>query len=243
MFEMNPHATGCPWEPLSQYGLPNINWCEATTCSWISEPANTWSNLGYLISAVVMFGIIRANKVTHPVIRTFPWAALAVGLASGIYHASVTWALQILDFAGMYFFLFLPLSYHSVRNGSIQVKHFTFTYITAVTVTSLITGALSRTAFPIQSIVAIFIILIITVEARSYFQAKAQQTAYSIRWFLISYLFIGAGFIASALDVSRTWCEPEAHGWFSQGHAIWHWLTSIGLIFSLPHFMEIESSE
>ena len=47
---------GCPWVELRQVGgLPNVKWCEETLCSVVAEPANTWSNLAYLVVAVLIY--------------------------------------------------------------------------------------------------------------------------------------------------------------------------------------------
>ena len=52
----NPHPPNCPWHSSADLlGAPNIKWCEATLCGWISEPANTWSNLLYLVSALALY--------------------------------------------------------------------------------------------------------------------------------------------------------------------------------------------
>ena len=50
----------CPWTPMRELGgLPNVKWCEDTLCSWVSEPANTWSNLAFLVTAAVLFQATR----------------------------------------------------------------------------------------------------------------------------------------------------------------------------------------
>jgi hypothetical protein len=59
----NPHAPSCPWYPVTEkVGAPNIKWCEETLCQWVSEPANTWSNLGYMIVAVIIMYLVNKNN-------------------------------------------------------------------------------------------------------------------------------------------------------------------------------------
>src|SRR5262245_13387782 len=54
---MNPE---CPWVGLREWGgLPNVKWCEETLCAVVAEPANTWSNLAFLIGAAALW---RMNK-------------------------------------------------------------------------------------------------------------------------------------------------------------------------------------
>ena len=58
---------GCPWHDAQQtYGAPNINWCEPSTCGLISEPANSWSNLGFFIIAIALL-----KKMHEPIIRFY----------------------------------------------------------------------------------------------------------------------------------------------------------------------------
>ena len=53
----------CVWTPLREWGgLPNVKWCEETLCGVIAEPANTWSNLAYLVVAVALWWFTRKDK-------------------------------------------------------------------------------------------------------------------------------------------------------------------------------------
>ena len=110
------HLTpGCPWWALSELRLPNVDWCEAQRCSWIVEPANTWSNLAYLIVGLALWWIARGSSSRQ--LRFFGPAALIVGFSSGIYHASYTFVLQILDFFAMYVFCYLLITLNLRRLG------------------------------------------------------------------------------------------------------------------------------
>jgi hypothetical protein len=40
--------------------------------------------------------------------------------------------------------------------------------------------------------------------------------------------------VCSVLDVSRVWCEPANH-WL-QGHAVWHVLSALALLFTARHY-------
>ena len=47
----------CPWYELSEIAKPNVKWCEAPVCSWITEPANTWSNLAFIFMGIFIWYI------------------------------------------------------------------------------------------------------------------------------------------------------------------------------------------
>jgi hypothetical protein len=42
----------CPWDWLRQ-SPPSF--CEETLCGWVKQPANTWSNIGFLVSAALLW--------------------------------------------------------------------------------------------------------------------------------------------------------------------------------------------
>jgi hypothetical protein len=124
---IDPHAAGCenllragcPWVELRHWGgLPNVKWCEQSLCAWIAEPANTWSNLAYVLAAAALFAL--ARRESSRTLRFFAPAALAVGLCSLVYHASVAFATQVLDFFGMYFYFLFLLALNLVRLGALR---------------------------------------------------------------------------------------------------------------------------
>ena len=102
---------GCPWHDAQQsFGAPNVDWCEPTTCSIISEPANTWSNLGYLL-----IGLILIKKMSQKGIKAFPYAVLAMGTFSFIYHATNNYLSQFFDFVGMFLMMSFLLAFNARR--------------------------------------------------------------------------------------------------------------------------------
>jgi len=243
IWETPPHAPCCPWYDLGQYGLPNVNWCEASLCSWVAEPANTWSNLGYIIAMLALAWQLRRWRITQPVLRLFPVAALLVGLSSGIYHASVTFVLQVFDFTGMYLFLFLPFFLHAVRLGKVSEGRFKYGYFGSVLGATFVTWVLGKfTSFPIQLLIILNILALFTMEILVYRRAVREGRGYSLRWLGITFGVLIAAFGASFVDAKRIICDPDAHGLFSQGHAIWHWLTALALTTSMAHYRQFDQA-
>jgi len=238
-------APGCPWVDVrTEYGLPNVNWCEATLCQWIAEPSNTWSNLGYVLSAVFLAWWIRREKLQSPVLRTFPLAALLVGLSSGIYHASVTYALQLLDYAGMYFFIFLPMGFQLVRHGWIRPEHFRLWYFAKVIGLTVFTWAVSTyTSFPIQGLVLLLILSLFGAEVVAYRVAVRKGRQYSMKWLAVTFGTMLGALACMIADVKRFHCDPDNHGWFAQGHSLWHWLGAVALGISILHYSQFEKMD
>jgi hypothetical protein len=225
-----PLDPGCPWEPLSSFWLPNVRWCEAQQCSWVVEPANTWSNLAYVVAGVVLWWI--GTRRDERTLRVFGLAEIAVGVCSLVYHMSFTGVLQVLDFLGMYVFTNLLIGLNLVRLGTLQRRRFWLVYGISVVALTALTVALRFTPVPIQGIVFVLILAIVATELM-----QPRSAGLDRRFFYASLatLMVAAGF--SAADVTRVFCDPDDH--FVQGHAIWHVLGSISLVFAAAFYRKI----
>ena len=114
-----PLPPGCPW---SGFTPPNVDWCEEELCGWITNPANTWSNLLYVALGVLMWREARRRR--SPALAPFGPASIAVGVFSFVYHASYTWMLQFFDFVGMFLFCFCVLALNARRLGWISPRRY-----------------------------------------------------------------------------------------------------------------------
>ena len=227
-------APGCPWHSLSELRLPNVDWCEAQRCAWVVEPANTWSNLAYVAVGLALVALSRRSPSAQ--LRAFGPAAIVVGLCSGIYHASYTFVLQILDFAGMYVFCFLLLTVNLRRLGWISPGDAGRRFAQLVIATTALTVAVDFLEIPIQGIVFALIVLIVGSEL----WLRRRQPAVRLGAFGLAVALITAGGVFSLLDVTRTWCDPT-HA-VLQGHAIWHVLSALCLLAAWFHYRQFEDA-
>lgn len=230
------HLTpGCPWYELSELRLPNVDWCEMQRCSWVVEPANTWSNLAYVVVGLALWWL--ARDAASREIRFFGPAALLVGLFSGIYHASYTFVLQILDFLAMYVFCFLLLTVNARRAGWLTAEAWPARFAQLVVGTTLLTVALDFLEIPIQGIVLLLILAIVASELRLH---RARPAGASLGFFVLAMALIGTAAVFSLLDVTRTWCHPQHP--FLQGHAIWHVLSAGSLFAAWLHYRQLDEA-
>jgi predicted membrane channel-forming protein YqfA (hemolysin III family) len=234
----NPHKVGCPWYSITEsWGAPNVKWCEETLCAWISEPANTWSNLAYIFAAIVLYRT-RTNK---PSIRKrlnyFSIAIALCGIGSFIYHASNNRLTQFLDFVGM-FAVAWPLFGSSLsRLGLIRQENEINISITGSVLWCILVPVFNTLHIPIQLLVLSLIFSITGCEVYLFRkQSDRPMMTPSTNHFrnAIVCLLIAAFF--SFLDVSRTWCDPKRH--IVQGHAIWHLFSALGLFSAGKFFAE-----
>ncbi len=95
-------APGCPW---SDWSPGNLVFCEAELCSWVREPANTWTNAGFLAAGLWLLrrhARQRAPGERVGPIALVPVAAILTGAGSALFHASKVYALQLVDFGAMF---------------------------------------------------------------------------------------------------------------------------------------------
>lgn len=226
-----PMQDGCPWSELSHWAPPTVKWCEAQVCSWVVEPANTWSNLAYIAFGVWL--LLRGRRSGERMDTIFGAAQVVVGLSSLVYHASYTFVLQVFDFMGMYVFMGLLVTFNLVRMRALGRERLWPVYVGAVAALTAATPFIAKTSFPIQGIVGVLVLGTLATEALARGRAE-QPIAY--RWFFVSLALIAAAATCSALDASRIWCDPENH--FVQGHAVWHVLSSMSLFASWAFYRQ-----
>lgn len=229
----NPHGSSCPWYSITEsQGAPNIKWCEETLCQWISEPANTWSNLGYLIAAVVITYLSFKNKQNFK-LKLFGPIVFFMGAMSFFFHMSNFYSSQILDFVGMFLFIGWILGLNLIRlNKMSDSKLIPFNLLFGAFLTGLV-HLMYLWELKFQGIVLLAGVLIIITEILAY---KKRPT--ELKWFIVSIILLIVAFGFSLADASRFWCSPEEHGLFSQGHALWHWIASVAMLTIYLHYSQ-----
>ena len=229
----NPHGPSCPWYEITEKtGAPNIKWCEETLCQWVSEPALTWSNLGYLIVGLfVLYLGIKNKHNAH--MKQFGPIIFFMGAMSFFYHQSNFYGSQILDFIGMFFFVGWAIGMNLIRLGKIKSNQLVWFNLSLASVYTVAMHAMYVTDIKFQVIVLIsgFIILATEFMARNVVKVK-------YGWFITTILVLIVAFGFSISDGQRIWCDPTQHGWFSQGHAMWHWVAALGMLTIYFHYSQ-----
>jgi hypothetical protein len=231
----NPHPQGCPWhESAENFGVPNLKWCEETLCSWISEPANTWSNLAYFIAAIVIYRWTRKSDQVS--MRYLPYAMFLMGLGSYIYHMSNNYFSQIIDFVGMYIYIYWLAILNMMRLGWVKTMKSALGYYLAFIVVNTIALHLMYLAgIKFQLLVLIAGIFIVFLEFLLK-DKKTKETNYNYLKAALLLLVVAESF--SLMDLNRIICFPTNH-WF-QGHAIWHLISATGLTIGVKHWAQFK---
>ncbi|GAB4424320.1 MAG: hypothetical protein OHK0011_04880 [Turneriella sp.] len=235
MLYTNPHGATCPWHDwAAKTGAPNIKWCEETLCAWISEPANTWSNLGYLIAGAAIFYLAKRKKHDFA-LKLFGPIVFFMGLMSLVYHMSNFYLTQVLDFVGMFFFVGWAIAMNLARMGKLRENQILIMIPGLAAVLTGILHLMYLVGIRFQVLVLIAAVVIIATE----YAARPQSTPKATyRWFAATLALLSVAFSFSIVDGKRLWCDVSAHGWFSQGHAIWHWIASVAMFTFYLHYAQ-----
>ena len=227
----------CPW---SNFLPPTMQFCERNLCSYITTPANTWSNIAYIIIGSYLFFKKKGNTPTYLVL--FPIAAISTGIASFLYHASFTFLFQFFDLSSMYFFssLLVVLNWH--RLNGINDKKIFYIFIVLIFFSMsllLIFKSIGVFIFGLHLVTAIFLEFKIFRREKSLRSAHQSFSFVYYRNFLLAISCFIIAFLIWILDFKRIICDPENH--ILQGHAIWHILTAFCYLFLYRFYDEIRS--
>ena len=238
-YYVNPHGHSCPWYPAAElFGAPNVKWCEETLCHWVSEPANTWSNVLYLLVAFYIWWSA-SNTKQKELIWLAP-AMFMMGLFSLIYHMSNNYFTQMMDFIGMYLFVFWLIVLNFRRLNWVSKAKQVHLMVGLSLSCTILVHIMYITHIKFQIIIAFAVVAILITEFLCFKRSDKP----------IKYGFLGTGmvFIAMAqafslMDLARVgWvCDPQNH-WF-QGHGTWHILGAIGLTFAYKHWEQFRFSD
>lgn len=221
---------GCPWyEAQQSYGAPNVNWCEPTTCSYINEPANTWSNLPYMI-----IGLVLLKKMKDQPLRAFPYAVFFMGLFSFIYHASNNYLTQYLDFIGMFLMMGFMMAFELKRFKKFESYSFFGIYWFIVFLNTAYFTLCGILDWPVQYSMHMNFIPIVTLDLiAGYKEGQLKKYAY----FGLAILSIAIAQTFAVLDIKRIWCEPE--NIILHGHVMWHFIAAAGMWFVGLHLQRV----
>ena len=219
----------CPWYDMhQQFGPGNVKWCEERLCAFVNEPANAWSNMLFIV--VGLFLIYLGLKAKHSSLKQFNYLfgliVIFMGFASFAWHATNNYATQVLDFVGMYFYIYflMCLSLYQFKLISVRTGFFIFSLCVFIS-TGLILIS-QKLPFPYQIIIVLAASIVAALQVRGW-MTNRNYPKRDLLWCL-GFFVVAAGF--SYADISRLFCDPSNH--FIQGHAIWHVCCAVGTWFS-----------
>lgn len=223
-------APGCPWYQAQQsFGAPNVKWCERTVCSYVNEPANTWSNLGFLLVGFLIWRKFRKTDLGH-----FGWVVIVMGLLSAIYHATNNFLTQYFDFIGMALMTSFILAFTWRRwrpRASLATAFWFISFLNMVLFSFLHIAKL-----PVQDLILVNLVPMLILDLLAGFRQK-NLSRYQFFALALGTLFIAQ--VCAQVDLKRIYCEPD--NVFLHGHVLWHLLCALGMLFAARHMKRVSA--
>ncbi|RME56678.1 MAG: hypothetical protein D6795_00935 [Deltaproteobacteria bacterium] len=218
----------CPW---SGWTHATVSFCEAEGCGWITQPANTWSNLAFLVVGLLLLARSTGERKAH--VRPIGAIAILVAVGSFFFHASSTLAGEFCDVMAMYFLSAYMTIYNLNRCKPLSYRRNLLLFLGIDLLSLLLLFVAPRLDilwFAGQITVAMVLELVIFVGK---FEKRGDP-----RPFILMCVTFGIAFLIWNLDFHRIWCDPTNH--LLQGHALWHLLNAVAIYWIYRHYEQLD---
>ncbi|HSM02290.1 MAG TPA: ceramidase domain-containing protein [Acidimicrobiia bacterium] len=214
-------------------------YCEAPRPGIAAQPANAWSNLGFvLIGLLVLADSARTRDRYSPArieadlrySRLFGAVAVFLGLGSFAFHGSLRAWGGYVDVQSMHAFLAFVLAYDLTRIHDWRWGTFLAWFGGLLAAFSLLIGLIppehGRVLFGVVVAITIVVEVAVSYPTLRPWAPRAIEPR-RMPWFWAG---LGAFAVAFVIwNLSRTggaWCEPAS---LLQGHALWHLLSAVSV--------------
>ncbi|HMU98718.1 MAG TPA: ceramidase domain-containing protein [Chitinophagales bacterium] len=240
-YKLNQYIT--IWDKYKQAGGNATEFCELNRFDQlIVQPSNTWSNIGFIIAALIVLSIAKNDSKYYErssvnnLLARFPgfsflfgFSLLYLGLGSFLYHASLTHFFQKLDQTGMYFIVISAIAYNTyklfpiIRLKNKHISSHKFLIWSAITVMAAFYLYLWK--LPINIIFPSLILIFFFLNL--YVQTKIEHSKPIKSFLTAAFVTIVFSYAIWILDRTTVLCSPTSP---FQGHALWHILNSVCIL-------------
>ena len=161
-------------------------------------------------------------------------SSIIVGVGSAFYHASLTFIGQFFDVFGMFLLAALTLVYAWERIWNLRLTTTLSLYLALNLFLSWL-----QIAIPDTRRYAFAVVLMLALTFEYYFRLK-QKPQIDVRWLWIGTSLLGGAYIIWILDNTRLVCLENS---LLQGHAIWHILGAIAVLFLHRYYVSEVTKE
>lgn len=228
---------------FGEAGLRGLNFCEHSRDALIKQPANTFSNIGFMIVGLIIAWQLmnekynfNKNRLTTTLFYPAFFATICVlmGPGSMAMHASTTIIGSYFDVSSMYLIAAFMFAYALMRLLNLSEPKFFFTFLFVIIICNIVyfinkpmLGFLDRNA-----IFGVFIVLATLLE---YVIIYRNKNSIEKKWaILYSIIFIIATIIWQFSKTGNILCHEYS---LIQGHAVWHILDAVALYFMFRYYV------
>lgn len=211
--------SGADWRGLAPATcMPDHCFCERVGDGPIRQPANSWSNLGFVLVGMLIVARREPSGASglagDPILRTlFGVLVWFLGIGSGAYHATLSFGGQWVDVMSMY----LMPTFVILLNVS-RVRPLAFpTFLGLYLGVNGVLGALLVTVPEARRY--LFAGVVVALIASEIWSRGKIRVARDGRLFAASAGALAVSFAIWNLDRGHIVCAPES---LLQGHALWH---------------------
>lgn len=204
------------------------DFCEAARSGAVRQPANSWSNLAFVVAGLVIAWRVQpSSRMPVPLQTAYACVVVVLGPASAAMHATQSSLGGHLDLLSMYLIAGFAAAYAWVRWVRRGPVAFGLAYASCVLACEL-AGLWPRPVPLVQYAgnvaFALLLVAAVVIETVLWRRGETRRT-------------IGFGFAALAsmlvafviwIVSQHGWCEP---GSWLQGHALWHVLCAVAAYF------------
>ena len=223
----------CPWDGFESAAM---HFCERELCGWITQPANTWSNLAYIIVGAWLIRL--AFREGHRPLAAIGLIEILIGMGSFFFHMSSTHLGEVVDVGAMYllvgYALVINLRRYLRRTGSdltpkVAVAGYVGLVGASIAAIAVFKGEVGIWIFAVQAVIAGHL------ETRMYRKHGGEEDYGPLKKLLGVF---GLAWAFWWLDLLGLFCDPDNH--FLQGHAIWHVLNSVVFYFLYRFYSTVQ---
>ena len=227
------------WAPATC--MPDKCFCEHVGHGFVRQPANTWSNMGFvLVGLLIIAKPLPATSVRAPLRDdrayrvAFGAMAASVGLGSWLYHASMTFVGQWFDVMAMYLLPTFLIAYNFVRLGKLKTGGFLGAWLAINAALGWMLVAAPAARRPVfGALIGLLIVSeIVTTRVRPERLDKRLMAAAAGA--------LGMAFLIWNLDLRGIVCAPHS---LVQGHAFWHLLCALSTWLLYRYYASAEARD
>ncbi len=216
------------------------NFCEAARSGWVKQPANSFSNLGFIVAGLLIgWHAGRPDRLgdvlpRHPgLAASYACVVVLLGPASAAMHATQSEAGGQLDLLSMYLVASFAAAYALMRwvhQGRLLFAQLFSLFVAFCELVGLYDGRVPVVEQAGNVAFAALLLTAVILEVRLW-RRREDGVRTDLRWGAGA---LGAILLAFAIwNVTKSaWCDPHS---LVQGHAIWHLLDALSayLLFRL----------
>jgi hypothetical protein len=228
---------------LGQAGIRGLDYCEHSRDAIVKQPANTYSNIGFIFAGLLIAWQMLKEKYNHNTNRLtttlfyptfFATLCVLMGPGSMAMHASTTLAGSYFDVLSMYLIAAFMFSYALIRLFNLSATGFFSAFSVVLFVCNLVYFYFSN-IFSWLDRHTIFGFFIVSATLLEFSIILRNKIAIEKKWaILYCVTFLIAFTIWHFSKTGNILCYEYS---LIQGHAIWHLLNALALYFMFRYYV------